>query len=305
MNRPVLLVHYNRPFTTRRQLEALIPVAPRRIWILCDGPRAQVPGDAERVSQVRALLDTIPWDCEVKRLYRRTNLGCCRNMAEGITWFLNDCGAGIILEDDIQPHPSFFSFCDELLDRYADNSEVHAISGQQGSPHPLRIQADYGFTDYFDCWGWATWRRAWSNYDPLMGAWRDRTQWHSICKRVLRIRRACLYWWVMFCLVDRGKRDSWAYRYLLSIWKVGGCTIVPRQNLTKNIGFCDNATQTAHLREREMQLAEQDFPLRHPHHLRIDPTINQWYEDQLCSKSFSVRVRWLLAKLMRPLATGK
>ena len=72
-------------------------VAPTRVWLLCDGPRSHIVGEAEKVAQVRALLEHLPWECEVNRLYRETNLGCFRNVSDGITWFLNACEAGIIL----------------------------------------------------------------------------------------------------------------------------------------------------------------------------------------------------------------
>ncbi len=299
MNRPVLLIHFNRPSTTRRQLEALKPIAPERVWLLCDGPRKNKSGDSENVAEVRSLLDSIPWKCEVKKRYRDQNMGCYRNISEGITWFLNDCDAGIILEDDIIPDPSFFRYCDELLDRYAYTPEIYAISGQHGCSRPLGGAADYGFTNYFDCWGWATWKRAWDLFDPSMSGWRDRSQWRVICKRVLHKYRARLYWNLMFKLVDRGQRDSWAYRYLLSIWKEGGCTVVPRLNLAKNVGFDEDATQTAHLVGREFQSNEQMFPLSHPDSHEIDPAIDRVYEDELCSKSPSSRLRWLYHKLKR------
>jgi hypothetical protein len=299
MNTPVLLIHFNRPSTTRRQLEALKTIAPKRVWLLCDGPRGNTQSDAGNVADVRLLLDRIPWECDVTKLYRDQNLGCFRNISEGITWFLNDCNAGIILEDDIIPDPSFFRYCDELLDRYANTSEIYAISGQHGCSRPLEIDADYGFTNYFDCWGWATWKRAWDDFDPDMIAWRDRAQWRGISRRVLHQYRARLYWDMIFKLVDGGQRDSWAYRYLLSIWKQGGSTVVPRLNLTKNVGFSEAATQTAHLIGREFQSNEQVFPLSHPDSHEVDSAIDRVYEDELCSKSPSARLRWLYHKLKR------
>lgn len=301
MSRPVLLIHFNRPETTRRQLEALRAVAPERIWLLCDGPRPDVVGDAERVAEVRTLLNNIPWKCETKKLYRDQNFGCFKNISEGISWFLSDCNAGVILEDDILPDPSFFEFCDVLLDRYQDASEVYAISGQHGVPEPLQVEDDYGFTNYFDCWGWATWKRAWDHFDPEMTAWRDRSTWRAIKHRVLKKYRAQLYWDIMFRLVDRGRRDSWAYRYLLTIWKHEGCTLVPRLNLTSNVGFNHDATQTAHLRGREYPIHRQSFPLNHPEAVAVNPVIDRYYEDVLCSKSLAVRARWFWGKMSNAL----
>ena len=100
MNTPILLIHFNRPESTRRQIEMLQKIAPQRVWVLCDGPRPHRQEDVEKVTAVRAMLNDLPWLCEVKHLYRESNMGCFQNVSEGISWFLDDCGAGIILEDD-------------------------------------------------------------------------------------------------------------------------------------------------------------------------------------------------------------
>lgn len=304
MNRPVLLIHFNRPAATQRQLNALKEVAPERVWILCDGAREDRPSEIKKVSEVRELLDHLPWKCEVKKLYRKDNLGCFKNISGGITWFLNDADAGIILEDDIIPDPSFFRFCDELLDRYADEPRVYAVSGQHSSPVPMKIDTDYGFCNYFDCWGWATWRRAWDLFDPDITAWRDRSEWRIVSHRVLHNLRARLYWDMIFRMVDDGRRDSWAYRYLLTIWRERGCTVVPKMNLVKNVGFNEEASHTGHLYGRESETHVQTFPLSHPQAIVTEPAIDRWYEDELCSKSLKVRLRWLYHKLKDRMSPG-
>ena len=297
MQTPVLLIHFNRPDSTRRQLEALKVVAPQRVWVLCDGPRAGRSGEAEKIAEVRALLDEIPWPCEVRRLYREHNLGCFKNISEGISWFLNDCGAGIIVEDDVIPDPSFFRFCEELLTRYADSPEVFAVSGQLRLPKSLAIKEDYGFSNYFECSGWATWKRAWDHFDPTLSGWRDQETWRSICARVFHKLRPRLYWTWMFRQVDRNRRDSWAYRFMLTIWKQRGCVIIPKINLTENIGFTEEGTQTAHFTGLEVTACQQSFPLHHPHQIAVNPVIDRWFEDGIHSKSFRVRLRWLCRKL--------
>lgn len=108
MDTPILIIHFNRPASTRRQLDALAHVRPTRLWILCDGAREGRHEERELVAEVRSMLDVIPWDCEVRRIYRERNYGLKRNIHEGITEFLNACGCGIILEDDCIPTASFF-----------------------------------------------------------------------------------------------------------------------------------------------------------------------------------------------------
>ncbi len=297
MNTPVLLIHFNRPDSTLRQVQSLQVVAPKQVWLLCDGARTNHRGEAEKVAKVRSILDDLPWACEVKRLYRQKNLGCFQNVSDGISWFLRDCEAGIILEDDVIADPSFFRFSEELLARFAGSPEVFAISGHNRRSEPLAIPADYGFSNYFECWGWATWKRAWDEFDPSLDGWRHKEIWRDICRRVLCGPRACFYWDWIFRQVENQRRDSWAYRFLLTIWQKEGSVVIPRRNLTENIGFNADGTQTAHFQGMETAAFSQCFPLVHPERVEVDPLIDHWFEDGVHSKSLPVRMSWLLRRV--------
>ena len=298
MHTPLLLIHFNRPDITKQAIEALKPVAPRQVWILCDAARTHKPGEAEKVTQVRAQLETLPWPCEIRRLYREENLGCFRNISDGISWFLEDCGGeGIILEDDCIADPSFFPFCTELLERYRNDPSVYAISGHNRSLVALSNESDYIFSNYFECWGWATWQRAWDKFDSEMMGWRDRSHWNAICKNTLRSLRTRTYWNMMFHKVDSGSRDSWAYRYLLSIWKSRGKTAIASINLTENIGFNDQGTHAKASNDTRVKASHIGLPLRHPQSEVISTHADTWLEDNFHSKSFINRLKWFIRQI--------
>ncbi|MFL2832024.1 MAG: glycosyltransferase family 2 protein [Coraliomargaritaceae bacterium] len=300
MNTPLLLIHFNRPDITQRALAALKPLAPSQVWILCDAPRSDRPEEAIKVAAVRAQLEALPWPCEVRRLYREDNLGCFRNISDGISWFLKDCGGeGIILEDDCIADPSFFPFCTELLGRYRDDPSVYAISGHNRSTQPLDSEVDYLFLNYFECWGWATWESAWEQFDPDLTAWKDRRQWKAICRRVFPGLRQRLYWEMMFRKVRNGQRDSWAYRYFLSILGNNGKTIIPSLNLTENIGFREDGTHCISSSVKCVAANAVSFPLTHPESTTISLETDRWFEDNFHSKSFFKRIQWLFSKLRK------
>ena len=91
--------------------------------------------------------------------------------ATGISWVFDRVETAIILEDDCIPHPSFFRFCDELLEKYRHDTRVMHISGNNywSKQHPR--DENYTFSRYPMSWGWATWRRAWQYYDFDMKLW--------------------------------------------------------------------------------------------------------------------------------------
>src|SRR6185503_8669515 len=160
---PILLLVFNRPETTKRVFERIREIKPSKLFVAADGYRPEKEGEKEKCEEVRNLvMNSIDWPCEVKSLFRNSNLGCGPAVSEGITWFFEHVEEGIILEDDILPSRSFFGFAKELLKLYRNDESVWHIGGN--SYNPYKMKADYYFSAYPHIWGWATWRRAWNNY---------------------------------------------------------------------------------------------------------------------------------------------
>ena len=110
LNTPILLLVFNRPNTTERVFEAIRRQRPRQLFVAADGPRPHVDTDAERCDAARKIATRVDWDCEVKTLFRKRNLGCRVALSSAITWFFQQVEHGIILEDDILPAPDFSRF---------------------------------------------------------------------------------------------------------------------------------------------------------------------------------------------------
>lgn len=70
----------------------------------------------------------------------------------------------IILEDDCVPSPTFFPYCEELLERYKDDDRIAYISGLNHFETWDCGNYDYFFSKSAAIWGWATWKRAWSRF---------------------------------------------------------------------------------------------------------------------------------------------
>ena len=101
----------------------------------------------------------IDWDCEVHRLYQQKNFGCDPSEYISQKWMFSFVDRGIIIEDDDVMSESFFPFCKELLDKYADDKRIYMISGQNHLGKYEAGGADYFFSKSYAIWGWATWKR--------------------------------------------------------------------------------------------------------------------------------------------------
>lgn len=297
MNTPVLLIHFNRPACTRQQIVALERIRPRSVTVLCDGPRVNSPGEDLRVNEVRRQFENLPWACNIKRIYRDENLGVSKNISKGISEFFSLHEEGIILEDDCIPSASFFHFCESMLSRYKTDNRVVLISGHLGGANVFDSSEAYGFSNYFSCWGWATWRRGWEIYEHSISEIGRSAEWKRIRNRVLPGFRQRLYWdWILLRL-STGKTDSWAYRLQLCQWRDGGLTVFPSANLIENTGFNHEATNTSGLQIRHVPAGEVSNILRHPSEVKANKLLDKFIEDNWHSKSLPVRFRWMLAKL--------
>lgn len=264
---PVLLIAFRRPELLQRVIEGLRIVRPARVYLAVDGPRRNADGDSEACASTRELAATLDWGCEVKTLFREENVGCARGVSEAISWFFETEEFGIILEEDCLADPTFFTFAAELGCRYANDERVGMIGGFAPFRKNLDRASSYVFVSQPMCWGWATWRRAWMNFDLLRGdSFDSSTLSRTLSKAYLPDLRAVEYWTRQVRSASLRKIDTWDYQWLYALAKVGQLCVVPTHSLTINMGFAPRATNTAHERTwvRSIQSAPIVFPLVHP-----------------------------------------
>jgi len=170
---PVVLIIFNRPPTTERVFAEIAKARPQKLFVVADGPRPERSGEAEKCAAARAVIDRVDWECEVLRNYAEVNLGCRQRPPTGISWVFEQVAEAIILKDDCVPHPTFFRFCEELLEKYREDERVMHISGSNFQPGYTRGPFSYYFSRFNPIWGWASWRRAWQHYDLNMKLWAE------------------------------------------------------------------------------------------------------------------------------------
>ena len=103
METPVLLIAWRRPHTLLQVINAIRPVAPTCLYVACDGPNLERPGEAEKVAATRAVIENeIDWPCHIEKLFSEVNQGCRLGPGRAITWFFKQVDQGIILVRGIE-----------------------------------------------------------------------------------------------------------------------------------------------------------------------------------------------------------
>jgi hypothetical protein len=273
---PVAMLVFNRPELTARVFERVREQKPRTLLVNADGPRPGRAGEEERVRAVRAIFDRVDWPCDLRTRFLESNLGCKHGVSSGITWVFSQVERAILLEDDCLPDPTFFRYCEELLEKYAADPRVMMVSGDHMRKLPLDYAASYYFSRIPHIWGWATWRRAWNLYDVEMRAWpewRDRVGLRSEFGRGLHLSLALWRWQRALERTHRGEIDTWDHQWVFTVLSRGGYCALPRKNLVTNLGFGADATHTIEMTSDALHPTESiDFPLAHP--AFIEPEIS-------------------------------
>ncbi|MCX7605791.1 MAG: hypothetical protein N2170_00820 [Bacteroidia bacterium] len=233
---PVLLLVYNRLDTLKRVWDVLRRVKPRILFISADGPKS-APEDVLRTEAVRKFVQSqIDWPCDAYFNFLSENEGCKRAVSGGITWFFSHVKAGIILEDDTLPHPSFFTYMHEMLARYADDSRVGMVSGTQLQPGFSQLSSGWDFIRIPFIWGWGTWQRVWSTYQAEPVGWEELKDSALLENRVGSLRSYVRFLWKAMAGVTSGAIDTWDYQLSYLLLREGQLCVIPEQNLVRNLG---------------------------------------------------------------------
>lgn len=311
---PILYIIFNRIDTVQQTFPVIKKQKPKHLYVAADGPRIEKSGEAEKCNQVRNwVLSQIDWDCEVKTLFREDNLGCGKGPASAISWFFENVEQGIILEDDCLPTDSFFSFCENLLEKYKDDERIMQISGTNRLGL-IQENSSYFFTNYPSEWGWATWRRAWDKYDYSIKQWETKEAKDIITDMYGK------YSIILSKIFDDTFNNVdtitwWDYQWGFIKNINSGLTITPYLNQISNIGFDENATHTTDVSSKFNRLPTQELPkeLIHPNCVYKTVTydnliLDLHFKNQLDSlkpMSFTFRLKRKMKNILRKIGVWK
>lgn len=231
MKTPILLITFNRYEETRQVLDKILEQQPEKLYVSSDGPRKENLKDALEVKKIRDYIVSLNIPTNIETLFQDTNLGCGLGVSSAISWFFSHEEQGIILEDDCLPSEDFFTFCSDMLERYKYDSRISMITGTNQAPNKLSSKPYY-FSDHFIIWGWATWRRAWADYDFHMKDWPSEE-----AKNFLKYRFSKkIYDYLTYTFNQNQYLDTWDIAWVYSCLMQSRLCLTPKVNLISNIG---------------------------------------------------------------------
>ena len=119
-------------------------------------------------------------------------------------------------------------------------------------PVELNPELNAVFLPFTTSWGWATWQRAWKQYDPLMSGYSLLKQDRKL-RKLFNLDGSYPYFEILESQI-KGKIDSWTIRWYLSSFMLNGMTLHPFRSLVQNRGFDGSGT---HCRSNKSRLEQE------------------------------------------------
>jgi len=262
LNTPVALFIFKRPDLTQQVFNAIAQAKPPKLFVIADGPRN--PEEAKLCAQARSVIQQVDWDCQVLTDFSEENMKGPWRISSGLDWVFSEVEEAIVLEDDCLPSPSFFQFCQTLLEYYRHDERIMHISGNNFQFGNNCTNYSYYFSKYTHTWGWATWQRAWKHFCLGIPSWPEFYNcklFEFICDNAYEYD----YFRPIMEKVYTEQSVHWDYAWQYTCWNQGGLSILPSQNLVSNIGFRSDASHTRDPNSPFSNISTEDiWKIQHP-----------------------------------------
>jgi hypothetical protein len=273
---PIALFCYRRPNHVRKTLMSLMNCEgfeQSPIIVFADGPKTL--GELNDIEDTRAVVKELLGD-RAEYHFNDANHGLANSIISGVSKVLDRFDRVIVIEDDLDFAPTFLVYMNLSLEAYVNNFSVYQISGYMFDVPELRQDTNALFLPIINSWGWATWKRAWLQFDSSASGWEDVKG-----DRTLRLRfniGGAYDFSTMLQKQIKGRIDSWAIRWYWSVFKASGLTLFPPRTLVNNLGF-DGSGSHGRGRFRNFRVShsnQESFVPNIPEEVRLDPKIVNW-----------------------------
>lgn len=233
---PVLFVTFVRPDYARQTWEGIKATKPKTLYFYSNKGRAEKEGEVERNNEIRSYINEIDWDCDLHIFFREECVNVYDSLRGAIDWLFDNEERGIILEEDCVPTKAFFSFVDQMIEKFKEDKRVWCISGDNIiKQNPSGY--DYMFSHLHAMYGWASWRDRWRmvNWDHLyIKETIDEHIYYRLFKSKEQAKAKEKALSNMEDMLYRTK--CWDYIFGLCMDQYHALTVQPKEHLVKNIG---------------------------------------------------------------------
>jgi hypothetical protein len=312
---PVFLMIFVRPEQLKESFTAIKKARPSKLFIVSDGPRTSHPNDSILNNKCKEIVLEIDWECEVHHKYSEVNQGMYVTCYEGLKWAFDQVDRLIFLEDDIVPNQSFFPFCEELLEKYKNDSRIHSICGMNHVGVYESPSADYFFARAGSIWGFAIWKRTFDTFEYDLNFTQDKYSFDLLINSYEKTYRKE----IKNAIISKRKRweenmEKGDFELIssASFFLNNRLMIIPSRNMICCRGISENSGHNTNhplklpksiRRLFDMKTHELKWPLKHPKYIITDTNYEKLVL-KCMGKNKSIRLFRKIEYIMRRLFYG-
>jgi hypothetical protein len=255
---PIVILSYNRPELLRKLIKSIGNNTSSPIIVSQDGPKFE--SDVEKIKKCIEILEKLKLKSEIQLVVNENNQGIEKSVTKIVNHAMQKYGRAIILEDDCMPSNSLIPYLENALNYFENDLSIGHISGYNAIPmQKFRSQVkEIRKSIYPFSWGWATWERAWEHYSSSLEFWSTTEGEAKLEEMGFNIFEKFI-WKRNFKLASEGVIDSWATRWVSSLWKNNLLSISSNYNLIRYEGKLNGTHSLLPQFYRDLQVKEHNF----------------------------------------------
>jgi hypothetical protein len=245
---PVLLLTYRKEEFLDELLTVISNYEPSVLYVFHNLEKDHLEKDL--VLNVKSKIDSFDYPHRIVRYQHESHLDINTSIRTAIDTVFEIEEKLIIIEDDIIPNQSFFTFCEKMLEMYKDDSEIGVINGC--NLNAFKNRDGIFISNYtLPFWGWATWRDKWKLFDT------ENLNWKDVQEKSIGFKADKRFLNYFFKNLDV-KNTSWDVQWSMILMYYNQKTILPCTNLISNQGFNKKGTYTNYKKSAFNKLRNYD-----------------------------------------------
>ncbi len=281
-NSPITIFLYKKSRNLKAIIDEINKADQREIAVIIDFPENNCIREKQKLI-VEIIASNLHKEVKVS-IHRPSSHQGIRNIfSYGLGKVFEIHDKAIILEDDTIPNQSFFSFCDEMLDRFETDESIGCISGcnlgvksKKGSFFTSRINLPF--------WGWATWKDSWIEQQESYAFWH---KYRANYPTIIEDKNLGYFIPIFDRFVQKDK--SWDVKWSMHLLANHKKSVLPVCNLISNAGFVKDATFT--------HIENSDFASLESYHLKQEKITNP--SEVELEKEYLAKIKLLFQDMSR------
>lgn len=272
---PILFIGFCRKEFLLASINNLRDLENRHMYISVDVP---FTADSNKLIMHNELMKEIRNIDNVKIdiIYNKVHKGLKKNVEDAVEYVLTKHKSIIVVEDDVIIDIDGIKLFDELIERYEYEKKVAHISIYNRVPPSqiLNIHEIHRFSQIPETYVWATWTDRWANYEKNIASNLKKIKFSDLKSKTGSFLGA-ITWKIHLWEAKVGLVDSWAYRWLLTIWVNNQFCITANKNYVQYFGHLQGTH--VHTVFGKKQLNKSSVEKRvWPTKIEIDQLADRW-----------------------------